>query len=109
MRQLTPVVLEFGDVLRSQVQVLESLLRLLWVIPSSAELVNDLLRKSDPGTRVGGQVDTRQTACTSVFGDLVEELVLDWPERADHEGDVVGNNYNLSSLGVLWGANGEYP
>ena len=46
-----------------------------------------------------------------MVGSLVylEELVLEWSKGANQVSEVVGNDDDLPSTGVLWGQHGQSP
>ncbi|KAH3668229.1 hypothetical protein OGAPHI_001983 [Ogataea philodendri] len=94
-------------VLRSQVQVGESLAWVCWIVPINLVIWQELFGNTNSGTRVGRKVDSWDTQASSILSDLVEETVLFWTKGTNLEGDVVGNNGNLSSSWILWGFGGD--
>jgi hypothetical protein len=92
-----------------QVQVLETSLWPLSIVPCNVEVRDELIGHTDTSTGVGGQVDARNTELTGQFGALVEELVLLWTKGTNSKGDVVGNNDEFTTTWVFWGAGGNNP
>jgi len=103
------LVLEERLLLRSEVQVLETKLRLLRVPPRDREVGNKLLGHADTSTRVGREVDTRNAKLTGKLRALVEEGIFFGTERTNLEGDVVGNDDKATTTGVLRGLRSDDP
>jgi hypothetical protein len=118
---LTLIVDELGDDLLllagikallnlgSEVKVLETGLGLLRVVPGNREEGDNLIGNTDAGTRVGRQVDTRNTQLAGKLGTLVEELVFLRTEGTNLEGDVVGDDDETSAAGVLGSTGSDDP
>lgn len=84
-----------------EVEVLDTLVGVRGVVPSGLEEVDELLRDTESSSRVSRQVDSGETRLSSELGGLEEVVVLSGSERTDLEGDVVGDDDDLSALRVL--------
>ncbi len=65
------------------------------------EEVHDLSGQSDTSTRVGRDVETGSTDLTSELGGSGKEAVLDRTERTGLDGDIVANDNEFATGGVL--------
>ncbi|KAH3686398.1 hypothetical protein WICPIJ_002577 [Wickerhamomyces pijperi] len=85
-----------------EVQVLEPLLWLTFFVPGNLVQWDQFVSNTDSGTRVGRQVDSWNTQLSGQFSNLVEEVIFLWTEGTDLEGDIVGNNQELTASWVFW-------
>ena len=92
-----------------KVEVLEASLRLAGILPGNAEVRHELGRETQASTRVGGQVDARNAHLAGKLSALEEEVVFLGSERADVEGDVVGDDDELTTVRVLRGPGTNEP
>ncbi|KAH3673868.1 hypothetical protein OGATHE_001848 [Ogataea polymorpha] len=93
---------KLGQIFRGQVQIRETFFWPRGVDPVDLVVRNKLLSHAHSGTRVGREVDSRDSRTSGQLGALVEENVLLWTKRANLERDVVGNHHKLSSSWVFW-------
>mmetsp|Transcript_146255 Transcript_146255/g.255414 ORF Transcript_146255/g.255414 Transcript_146255/m.255414 type:complete len:416 (+) Transcript_146255:1384-2631(+) len=93
-----------GGVIRlSQVQVVIALARVCSVLEGNLKLRLELLDEADAGPRVAGNVHTWQTLLPGPLRGSIEEFVLLHTEGTILHCDVIGNDHQLATLGVLWG------
>ena len=103
------LLLNLQEVLVSEIEVLDTLLRVLGVDPRYGEQVHDLLRETNARTRVSRKVNARKTLVAGVLRAQVEELVLIRAERTNLERDVVGDYDGPTTVWVLRGPECENP
>jgi hypothetical protein len=96
---LFSLVLELSKLLGSEVEVLEALLGTGSVDPGDVEDVEDLLGDTETSSRVGREVNSRETEFASEFGNGEEVLVFSRSEGSNLEGDVVGDDYDSATSG----------
>ncbi|CAH0047846.1 unnamed protein product, partial [Clonostachys solani] len=92
-----------------QIQVTETSIWLGGIVPCNLEVRHQLFSQAQAGTRVGGEVNARDTKLASEFGALVEEVILLRTERTNLVGNVVGNDNEATSARVLRGTSTENP
>ncbi|GKT80765.1 LOW QUALITY PROTEIN: unnamed protein product [Colletotrichum tofieldiae] len=92
-----------------EVEVLEAVVLLVTIVPRNLEVRHELVGNTKTSTRVGGQVNARNTKLAGKLSALVEVVVLLGAEATNHVGDIVGDNNELTALGVLGGLGVEDP
>ena len=92
-----------------EVEVTEASIRTASIVPGYLEVRHKLVGKAKTSTRVGRQVNARDTKLASELCALVEKVVLLRSEGTDLVGDVVGNHNHATTVGVLRGASTEHP
>mmetsp|Transcript_17316 Transcript_17316/g.42294 ORF Transcript_17316/g.42294 Transcript_17316/m.42294 type:complete len:297 (+) Transcript_17316:571-1461(+) len=92
-----------------QVEVFESLSRVLFVHELDVDLSLQVIDKTNTSTSVTGNVNTWKFGFTSILGSLVEELIFLNSERSTLNSDIVGNQDNFTSLGVFRSLHVQQP
>ncbi|GJD05392.1 hypothetical protein ColKHC_14217 [Colletotrichum higginsianum] len=92
-----------------EVEVLEAVVLLAGVVPRDLEVGHELVGDTQTSTGVGRQVDARDAKLAGKLGALVKVVVLLGAEATNHVRDIVGNDNELATLGVLGGLGVEDP
>mmetsp|Transcript_33963 Transcript_33963/g.74703 ORF Transcript_33963/g.74703 Transcript_33963/m.74703 type:complete len:752 (+) Transcript_33963:106-2361(+) len=96
-------------VLIAEVEVLETLRWALGIVKLDVDLLLETIVKADSGTSVTGDVDTGKVVLTSVLRSLVVDLIFLNAERSALDGNIVGNEDNITALGILGRLHGYNP
>mmetsp|Transcript_11074 Transcript_11074/g.29182 ORF Transcript_11074/g.29182 Transcript_11074/m.29182 type:complete len:894 (+) Transcript_11074:93-2774(+) len=84
-----------------EIEVREPRARQCLVIPGNLELVLQVFHKPNSRSRIAGDVDPGEAELACIFRDLEEEVVLLHPERPGLERDIICNQHDFPSRGIL--------
>mmetsp|Transcript_26783 Transcript_26783/g.48514 ORF Transcript_26783/g.48514 Transcript_26783/m.48514 type:complete len:457 (-) Transcript_26783:952-2322(-) len=84
-----------------KVQVVKALGWILLIGKLDLELWFELIDKTDTGSSITREIDTRQVVVTSVLRGLVENFVLLDSKRTTLYSDIIGNYDNFATLRIL--------
>mmetsp|Transcript_31792 Transcript_31792/g.73025 ORF Transcript_31792/g.73025 Transcript_31792/m.73025 type:complete len:546 (-) Transcript_31792:2653-4290(-) len=100
---------EFLIVSISEVEVVQSLGRVLRVSELDVELSFELLHQSNAGSGITGDVDAGDFLLASIFTGFVEKIVLLHSKTSALDGDIVRDKDNFSSARVFWCLHRDFP
>lgn len=86
-----------------------NLVRVCWILPGHMEHVSDFLCQANPGSAVGSNIDSWDTAFPRHLWSLLEQHILLRPEGANLMCDVIADHNNLTAGRVLRGSESHPP